>query len=175
MIYKFEMFPDWMRRWFPVSGPSSHSPQQFIWLEFFWSTLLMHSSPLLVTASSSSSGSSMFGKACSFITECGRYRALRTPSNIILINLCVAGLVMISPLPVFYINLYSRGPTAGIIGAKVGHSITHGDFVASLNINLKLFTTRGFPTLIISKNLNKKNYFWTSNLKERQFHWCTII
>ena len=48
-----------------------------------------------------------------------RYRALQTPSNILLVNLCVAGLIMISPLPLFYINLYQRGPHLGIIGAKV--------------------------------------------------------
>ena len=50
-----------------------------------------------------------------------RYRALRTPSNILLVNLCVAGLIMISPLPLFYINLYHRGPHLGIIGAKVSN------------------------------------------------------
>ena len=48
-----------------------------------------------------------------------RYRALRTPSNILLVNLCVAGLIMLSPLPLFYVNLYQRGPHLGIIGAKV--------------------------------------------------------
>ena len=48
-----------------------------------------------------------------------RYRALRNATNILLINLCAAGLVMLSPLPLFYTNLVHGGPFLDIIGAKV--------------------------------------------------------
>ena len=48
-----------------------------------------------------------------------RYLSLRISSNVLLINLCVAGLVMLSPAPVFFINLHHGGPYLGATGAKV--------------------------------------------------------
>ena len=48
-----------------------------------------------------------------------RYLSLRISSNVLLINLCVAGLVMLSPAPVFFINLHHGGPYLGETGAKV--------------------------------------------------------
>ena len=52
------------------------------------------------------------------LTMC-RYLSLRISSNVLLINLCVAGLVMLSPAPVFFINLHHGGPYLGETGAKV--------------------------------------------------------
>ena len=48
-----------------------------------------------------------------------RYLSLRISSNVLLINLCVAGLAMLSPAPVFFINLHHGGPYLGETGAKV--------------------------------------------------------
>ena len=39
----------------------------------------------------------------------------------LLVNLCIADLLMIQTLPLFLINLYHRSPYAGVTGAKVGN------------------------------------------------------
>ena len=52
------------------------------------------------------------------LTLC-RYLSLRISSNVLLINLCVAGLVMLCLAPVFFINLHHGGPYLGETGAKV--------------------------------------------------------
>ena len=44
---------------------------------------------------------------------------LRTSSNLLVLSLCMSGMMMIIPLPMFLINLYQRGPYLGVAGAKV--------------------------------------------------------
>ena len=44
---------------------------------------------------------------------------MRTCSNMLLVNMCVSGMLMILPLPMFLVNLYHRGPYLGVAGAKV--------------------------------------------------------
>ena len=40
----------------------------------------------------------------------------------LLVNLCIADLLMIQTLPLFLINLYHRSPYVGVPGAKVGNN-----------------------------------------------------
>ena len=48
-----------------------------------------------------------------------RFRSLRTASNLLILGLSVAGIMILVMLPIFLINLYYQGPVTGIIGAKV--------------------------------------------------------
>ena len=49
----------------------------------------------------------------------GRFRSLRTPSNLLLISLSLSGLLMMGKVPVFMINLYHGGPFTGVVGSQV--------------------------------------------------------
>lgn len=51
---------------------------------------------------------------------CFSFRFVRTPSNLLVLSLSLADLLMMMKVPIFLVNVYKGGPYFGAVGAKVG-------------------------------------------------------
>ena len=62
-----------------------------------------------------------------------RFPSLKNSTNLVVVSLCVADLLMVAKMPVFFINLYHAGPYSGVLGAKVRRVIFVNSKLANLH------------------------------------------
>ena len=60
------------------------------------------------------------------------------PNNLFVVSLSLSGLLMMSKVPVFVLNLHHGGPYAGRLGAQVQSSVLHSHWSRSNKARLSL-------------------------------------